>query len=369
MSTEAVTATSNDVLMGLHATPEEFLQAAMEWHFSSETGSPFWLERASSLQFNPRTDVKNFDDLSMFPNFADDLREARVEDLIPKGYRGRARVIGVFESGGTTGPSKRVVVLRDWLDQVVSWLTEALDQSGVPRDRNWLALVPSGPHMVGDLWRRVAAERGGLWLPIDLDPRWVKKLVAAGKFDEVEAYTEHLIDQAESLAESQDIGVLMTTPPMLDRICRRESFVELIRHKVESIQWGGAHMTGDSRQLYIQEIFPEIKVLGGYANTMAIGAGGVERRGTGADQPCIFDGFSPFVTFSVVDPSTGRRVALGERGQVIVNHVSKSFFLPNNRERDLAIRCEPPAGHIGDSIADVEPVAQFSGEDVIEGVY
>jgi hypothetical protein len=52
-----------------------------------------------------------------------------------------------------------------------------------------------------------------------------------------------------------------------------------------------------------------------------------------------------------------------------MNHVSKSMLLPNNLERDLATRVEPPPGQAGDSVADVSPVASFGGEDVIEGVY
>ena len=33
------------------------------WHFSPETGTPFWLDKAKSFSFNPLTDVKGFDDL------------------------------------------------------------------------------------------------------------------------------------------------------------------------------------------------------------------------------------------------------------------------------------------------------------------
>jgi hypothetical protein len=52
-----------------------------------------------------------------------------------------------------------------------------------------------------------------------------------------------------------------------------------------------------------------------------------------------------------------------------MHHVSKSFLLPNNLERDVAIRVRPPEGQVGDSVADVTPVARFGGEPVIEGVY
>lgn len=364
-----IAVTSPGGILTAPTDPDEFLQAAMEWHFSPSTGSPFWLERARRLDFDPRKDIKTFDDLSLFPNFANDLRDVRVEDLVPKGYGPTVEVIGVFESGGTTGPSKRVIVLRDWIDQVLGWLMKTLDDCGVPRGENWLAIVPSGPHMVGDLWRRVATARDGLWLSIDLDPRWVKKLVSEQRFGEVEAYTEHLIDQAEMLIESQDAGVLMTTPPVLDRICRRERFVDAIHQHVKSIQWGGAHMDSDSRQLYMEEVFPDVRIAGGYANTMALGAGGMERLGIAPTEACVFDAFSPFVSFSVVEPESEAKVPYGSRGQVVVSHCSRSFFLPNNRERDLATRVEAPAGYVGDSLADIEPVRQFEGAEVIEGVY
>jgi hypothetical protein len=168
--------------------------------------------------------------------------------------------------------------------------------------------------------------------------------------------------------QTQDIGMLMSTPPLLERLARRDDLVELVRRKVEAIQWGGAHMDGDSRHLYRTEVFPGIKLHGQYGSTMVLG-GAAERLGLTDDDPCIFDPFSPYITFSVVDPETGQTVPYGERGQVVMNHVSKSFLLPNNLERDMATRIEPREGQVGDSVADVTPVPRFEGEDVIEGVY
>mgnify|MGYP001039589620 FL=1 len=83
----------------------------------------------------------------------------------------------------------------------------------------------------------------------------------------------------------------------------------------------------------------------------------------------MFDPVSPYVFLSVVDPGTGQQVAEGKRGQVVVSHVSKSMLIPNNRERDTALRVRPADGHVGDAVADVAPVPAFEGETVIEGVY
>jgi phenylacetate-coenzyme A ligase PaaK-like adenylate-forming protein len=312
--------------------------------------------------------VKTFEDLTLFPNVTDELRDVPAQDLIPQGYGPRPEVIGVFESGGTTGAPKRVVMLRDWWDHLLAAQVAHLDARGAPRDRNWLVLIPNGPHMAGEMMLRQAAAMGGVRFTIDMDPRWVKKLIAAGKADEADAYAEHLIDQAAFVLQTQDVGVLMSTPPLLERLARRDGLVELVRQKVEMIAWGGAHMDADTRHLYRTEVFPGQTLDGGYGSTMVLG-GAPERLGLTDEDPCIFDPLSPYITFSVVDPDTGRKVPYGERGQVVMNHVSRSFLLPNNLERDMAARIRPPEGHVGDSVADVTPVQRFDDEAVIEGVY
>jgi phenylacetate-coenzyme A ligase PaaK-like adenylate-forming protein len=357
-----------DVGFDVQPDPDEFIRAAMDWHFSPSTGSPFWLARAESLEFDPRADVRIFEDLALFPNVTNELRDVRAEDLIPRGYGPHPDVVGVFESGGTTGAPKRIVMLREWWERMLAWQIAHLDARGVPRNSNWLVLIPSGPHMAGAMMRQQAAALGGLSFTIDIDPRWVKKLIAAGKADEADAYAEHLIDQAAFVLQSQDIGVLMSTPPLLERLARRDRLVELVREKVRAIEWGGAHMDADTRLLYRTEVFPGVTLDGGYGSTMVLG-GAVERLGLTDEDPCIFDPFSPYITFSVVEPDTGRRVAYGERGRVVMNHLSKSFLLPNNLERDLATRIRPLEGQVGDSVADVTPVERFESETVIEGVY
>ena len=357
-----------DLPFDLQPDPDQLIQAAMEWHFSPKTGCRFWLERARSWEFDPRTDVKSFEDLTMFPNVVNELRGVDARDLIPQGYGRDPDVVAVFESGGTTGPPKRVVMLRDWWDRVMTHAATQFVVRGVPRKRGWLVLLPSGPHLAGQLFHIQAAAVDGVPFTIDMDPRWVKKLIGAGMVEQADAYAEHLIDQAAFLLETQDIGVLAVTPPLLDRLARRDGLVELVRRKVRVIQWGGAHMDADTRQLYRTEVFPAAKLFGMYGSTMVLG-GAYERLGLSDEDPCIFDPFSPFVAFSVVDPDSRRTVAYGERGQVVMHHVSKSFLLPNNLERDMATRVPPPEGAIGDSVADVTPVQRFEDETVIEGVY
>jgi hypothetical protein len=42
------------------------LPAGMQWHFSPETGSPYWLRRVKALDVDPLTDVKTLEELALF---------------------------------------------------------------------------------------------------------------------------------------------------------------------------------------------------------------------------------------------------------------------------------------------------------------
>ena len=108
--------------------PDTYLQTALRWHFGPDTGSPYWLERAKSLDFDPLTEVKSFADLTLFPNIVDELRDVPVEDLVPAGY-GANPPSTIWESGGTTGAPKRVVAPWDWVQQLGMWLVEELDET------------------------------------------------------------------------------------------------------------------------------------------------------------------------------------------------------------------------------------------------
>jgi hypothetical protein len=48
---------------------------------------------------------------------------------------------------------------------------------------------------------------------------------------------------------------------------------------------------------------------------------------------------------------------------------STIMFVPNNLERDTAIRVAGPEGQVGDWVSEVKPVETFGGQAVIEGMY
>lgn len=242
---------------------------------------------------------------------------------------------------------------------------------GLTKDKNWLCFSPSGPHGAFERARRGARAWGVIPFGIDMDPRWVKKQIAAGNKKESDGYAEHLLDQATYILKTQNIGYIRLTPPILAKIVRRDDMVDLIANNVEYIHWGGASMDADSRYFYGHEVFPGINLAGSYGTTMALGSGGAQRFGAEEDDQTIFDPtLTPYTTFGVRNKDTGETVAYGERGQLVVNHVSKALLLPNNTERDEVTRIESAnPDQIGDSIADIAPLQEFEGAKVIEGVY
>jgi hypothetical protein len=343
---------------------EAYLRAAMAWHFGADTGSPYWLRTAKELDFDPLTDVRTFADLRRFPNLINQLRDAPAEDLIPRGYGSPPPIPLVFESGGTTGAPKRTAQLPDWVAQVTDWQTDDFRRAGFVAGGGFLCLMPSGPHGVGYFSRVVSARLGSICHSVDLDPRWVKKLVARGAAPEMSAYLNHILEQAEYVLRSQDIANLHTSPPLLDAIARNDTLAQLVGDKVRFILLSGAHVDPDTLDV-LRDVFSAATIAMVFGSTMILSQAQTRTDG----ETFVFDPRSPYVVFWVIDPETGVQVGYGERGQVVMNHISKGMFIPNNLERDSAIRLPGPDRQIGDSVAEVAPVAVLDGEPVIEGVY
>ncbi len=166
----------------------------IEWHFDPETGCPFWLEWAEKADFDPRSDVQGFDDLIKFGLFDDDsMRGGPVERWVPKGLAGEP--VFVFETGGTTGIPKSRVAINDFRTDY-ELFSETLPDEHFPPGSNWLMLGPSGPRRLRLAVEHLAQFRGGICFCIDLDPRWVIKLIKKGWTDHLKAYQAHVIDQA-----------------------------------------------------------------------------------------------------------------------------------------------------------------------------
>ncbi len=342
----------------------------VKWHFSSETGSPFWLEKAKTLNFNPLTDVKCFADLKKFPHFEDDwLRGGPVTRWLPKGLAGRPTY--VFETGGTTGiPKSRVVVDDFRLDYEA--FSDTLPDESFPRGSNWLMLGPSGPRRLRLAVEHLCQYRGGICFCVDLDPRWVIKLLKAGKIKEAEAYKDHVIDQAMTiLSAGHDIKCMFATPKLLEALALRiiDEGSSISEKGITGIFAGGTEFTPQWFRFCKEELLgPDVYITPTYGNTL---------MGLACGKPFdIADNYKityyapePRAVIEVVDFNDyDKLVDYGQTGRVKLYTLTKEVFIPGFMERDEGERELPHEKYPWDGVSGVRPFHEFAKTTTV-GVY
>ncbi|MFF7333615.1 phenazine biosynthesis protein [Streptomyces sp. NPDC008150] len=354
-------------------SPEDFVAAAMRWHFSPETGSPYWVKRAAELDFDPLTDVRTWADLDLFPDVSEEWRDISVDDLVPAGVGREGWDFQVFDSGGTTGRPKRIVESQSRRDGVL-WVSEVLAEHGVPGEGqgHWLHLGPTGPHIVGRSVGLLAQLRRTFCHFIDFDPRWVKSAVKAGRGEDAGRYVRHILGQARDVLSTQPVSVLFATPPVLEAIAADERLLDLVRAKVRGIVWAGTSVSPETLRALEDEVFPDAAVVGLYGNTMM---GIAPQRPASADSQvtdgtCVFVPFHPFSRVRVVDPEhPTTEVGHGERGQARISLLSRDLLLPWTLERDSVVRIAPTESYPQDGLADIRPLTVSGDATPVEGVY
>ena len=94
-----------------------------------------------------------------------------------------------------------------------------LPEKYFPKGANWLMLGPSGPRRLRLAVEHLCQHRGGICFCVDLDPRWVVKLIKKGWMEHLKAYKEHVIDQALTILKAgHDIKCMFTTPKLLEAL-------------------------------------------------------------------------------------------------------------------------------------------------------
>ena len=361
---ERVAPPSSERLRETRERLDAHVREIVQWHFDPATGSPFWLEHARSLDFDPRVDVKGFDDLRKFGLFDDEcLRGGPVRRWVPKAYADKP--IYVFETGGSTGLPKTRVASEDFrIDYEL--FSETLPDEHFPRGANWLMLGPSGPRRLRLAVEHLAQFRGGICFCLDLDPRWVIKLIKKGWMEHLEAYKDHVIDQAVSLlSANHDIQCMFTTPKLLESLCERVSLKE---KGIRGIFSGGTEFTPQWYRFACEELLEGIYMTPTYGNTL---------MGLACGKPFVpednykitYYAPQPRAAIQVVDfDDPDRVVDYGATGRVMLTTLTKELFIPRFLERDEAEREPPIHLYPWDGASGVRPYHGFA-TSVVEGVY
>jgi len=346
------------------------VREVVRWHFSPDTGTPFWLEKAKTFDFNPLKDVNSWEDIKKFPFFEDEwLRGGPVNRWIPRGLKDKPWF--VFETGGTTGIPKSRVVSDDFrIDYEM--FSDGLPEKYFPKGSNWLMLGPSGPRRLRLAVEHLCQYRGGVCFCIDLDPRWVVKLIKKGWMEHLKAYQDHCIDQAMTiLSAGHDIKCMFTTPKLLDALCKR------LEHEGSSIRkagitgvfCGGTEMTSQWIRFAIEEYLgPEVYIRPTYGNTLMGLA--VSEMPTAANKFKItYYAPQPRAVADVVDfKDYNRLVEVRQTGRVLLTTLTKEFFVPRFAERDEGEREAPSENHPWYGVSGVRPFHETAAATTV-GVY
>ena len=347
----------------------------VQWHFHNSTGCPFWLEKKSELTFDPLTEVHGFDDLKKFPLFEDEwLRGGPVRRWVPQSMADQP--IFVFETGGTTGIPKSRVVIEDFRIDYDRF-SETLPEQFFPKGANWLMLGPTGPRRLRLAVEHLCQYRGGICFCVDLDPRWVVKLLKKGWMEHLEAYKNHCIDQAITvLTAGHDVRCMFATPKLMESLAlgleqRGTSIPEI---GITGIFSGGTEFTPQWTRFAVEELLggpPEesgVYMTPTYGNTLMGLA--CSKPVTSEDNYKIsYYAPQPRAVIEVVqfdDPN--QVVNYGETGRVKLTTLTQEFFVPGFLERDEGERESPFETFPWDGISGVRPFHKLAQATTV-GVY
>jgi hypothetical protein len=354
---------------------DEHTCRTVHWHFHESTGCPFWLEKRAQLKFDPLTEVKCFADLKKFPPFQDEwLRGGPVRRWVPRALADKP--IYVFETGGTTGVPKSRVAIEDFRIDY-SLFSETLPDEHFPQGANWLMLGPSGPRRLRLAVEHLAQVRGGISFCVDLDPRWVIKLIKRRAMDELERYKQHCIDQALTiLSAGHDVKCMFTTPKLLEALALalEDRGSSIAKAGITGIFSGGTEFTPQWTRFCVEELFggpPEqsgVYMTPTYGNTL---------MGLACSKPLTAeDGYK--ISYYAPQPRAATEVVrfdhydqlvrYGETGRVKLTTLTREFFMPGFLERDEGEREPPCEQYPWDGVSGVRPFRELA-EATTVGVY
>src|SRR5438132_12955959 len=87
---------------------------------------------------------------------------------------------------------------------------------------------------------------------VDLDPRWVIKLIKQGQTKMAEQYKQNVVEQGLTLLRAhENIRCLFTTPKLLEALCERDSLKKL---GITGVFSGGTDITPQLHRCGVDDV-------------------------------------------------------------------------------------------------------------------
>jgi phenylacetate-coenzyme A ligase PaaK-like adenylate-forming protein len=207
---------------------------------------------------------------------------------------------------------------------------------------------------------------------VDLDPRWVVKLLKKGDIAGAKAYADHVIDQAYTvLTAGHDIKCMFATPKLLEALALRlmDEGTSIAEVGIKGIFAGGTEFTPQWYRFCKEELLgPDVYITPTYGNTL---------MGLACGKP--FDPADNYkITYYAPQPRAAievvtfddysKVVGYGETGRVKLYTLTEELFVPGFMERDEGERERPHEKYPWDGISGTRPFREFATTTTV-GVY
>lgn len=344
---------------------ETYLQSVMELHFHPDHGTPYWLDRESELDFDPREDIRSVADLAKFPSADEDALRSPpgLRRLMPRALD--ATDVDISNSSGTTSTKKSMPYGRAVSADMAEWYAWHVGQRSAT-DEDWFAIGPYGlyeRHMVA-----AANATGQACHFVGIEPKLLKKqarvvqqmtagvggllrsLPKLGTGLKGLARFEATMRAAEDIVSTQSFAHMASGVGIPQRLhSTLEETGPTDPEDIQTLLLSGGHVPEEERE-ELASLYPNASVVPMYATSFT---------GACIDHPdtdhVAYYPMAPSAFLDVVDEDD-ERVEEGERGRTAIHRVGSDFLWPMQVERETARREPPRDPFEWGGIADVEPL-------------
>ncbi len=352
----------------------KYLQTVIDIHFDEDYGSPYWQEKMKELDFDPREEIKKYEDLKKLPEAEKEaLKHKSVREFIPKLFSRNGNIdpeyFDLSKSSGTKGTKKLMPWSKNISEDMGEWYNYNLELNN-QEGGDWLACGPYG--LYEKHLEKAGNKRGGLVYFNGIETKELKertkylkkisenplKILNPKTAIKVFQGISHLNPTMKSIKDdiaSQNFSNIASAPVAVHKIydMLKEDFSKTSPEEIDTILISGTGITKESIE-EIEEKYRNANIIPMYATSLT---------GPAFDHPdtdeILYYPPSPQVKFEVVekekDFNQAEKADYEERGRVVIHRVGEDFFWPNQTERESAIRIEPNKPFEVDGISKIRP--------------